>query len=114
MAVTSQEIKMLGCDADGCEVEAPAVSGVLPAKFEAGLVHLRTLDDEPVEWVACRKTHVTAAALAAKARALAEQTPAPEAAAGQPEDAEPVREDDDNDGERRRRVEEDDLEALNV
>lgn len=114
MAVTSQEIKMLGCDADDCEVSAPAVGGVLPAKFEAGLVHLHTLDDEPVEWVACRKTHVTAAALAAKARALAEQAPAPEPAGSQPDGAEPVREDEDDDGDRRRQAEEDDLEALSV
>lgn len=113
MAVTTQEIEMLGCDADGCEVKAPAVDGAIPEKFEAGLVHPRYLDDKPVTWVACRKTHISAAVLAAKARALAE-TPepesAPEAAQAQPVDDEPER--GEEDPEARRRHEEADLEAL--
>lgn len=120
MAVTTQEIEMLGCDAEACEVKAPAVDGAIPEKFEAGFVHLRYLDDKPVTWVACRKTHIGAAVLAAKARALAETPdpePAPETAQAQvqPGDEEPERGDeDDNDGERRRRAEEEDLEALNA
>lgn len=103
---------MLGCDVDGCEVSAPAVNRKLPAKFESGLVDLGVLDDEAVRWVACRKTHIGGAVLAAKAKALAEQAPAPEPAGSQPEDAEPVREDEDDD--RRRQAEESDLEALEV
>jgi len=118
MAVTTQEIEMLGCDAESCEVKAPAVDGRIPEKFEAGLVHPRYVDDKPVAWVACRKTHISAAVLAAKARALAGTAdPAevtqpddsgPEVAQAQPGDDEPVRGSDDE----HRRHEEDELAAL--
>jgi hypothetical protein len=114
MAVTTQEIQMLGCDADACEIKAPAVDGRLPAKFETGTIDLRRVDDgEAYRWVACRETHVGKAAIAVKKRALDEQAPAPETAETQPEGVEPVRKDDDDaDGELRRRTEEADLEAL--
>lgn len=106
---------MLGCDVEECEVQAPAVGGTIPEKFEAGFVHLRHLDDEPVLWIACRKTHISGAVLAAKARALAETpdtAPAPETAQAQPVDDEPERGEEDSDARRRR--EEADLEALNA
>jgi hypothetical protein len=92
MAVTTQEIKMLGCDADGCEVKAPAVDRKLPAKFESGFVDLGELGDTAARWVACRKTHISAAVLAAKAKALAERAAQPDSA--QPDDTEPERGDD--------------------
>lgn len=127
MAVTSQEIKMLACDVEDCEVSAPAVDRKLPAKFESGFVDLGTLEDEPARWVACRKTHITGAVLAAKAKALAELTPgdepiAPEAAGSQPGDTEPVRGDDDADDDgvdnvdenERRRRDEADLDAMSA
>jgi hypothetical protein len=111
MAVTSQEIEMLGCDVEGCEIEAPAVGGKIPTKFHSGTVSPGHLDAEPRPWVACRETHIAKAVIAVEKRALAEQAPAPEAAETKPEDAEPTRGDGDDDGERRR-AEEAELEAL--
>jgi hypothetical protein len=116
MAVTTQEIEMLGCDVEDCEIKAPAIGGKIPAKFHAGTTTPEHLDDEPVTWVACRETHIGKAVIAVKAKALAERAPAPEAAedvAEQPADSEPQRHDDE-DPEERRRHEEADLEALDA
>jgi hypothetical protein len=110
MAVTNQEIQMLGCDVDGCEIKAPAVDGKLPAKFHSGTVSPGYLDAEEVSWVACRETHIGKAVVAVEKRALAEREPAAEVAQ-QPADDEPVRGGDD---EERRRHEEAELEALSA
>lgn len=109
MAVTSQEIEMLGCDVEGCEIEAPAVGGKIPVKFHSGTVSPGHLDAEPRPWVACRETHIAKAVTAVEKRALAEQ--APYVGQSQPEDAEPVRGDEDDD-DRSSQADEADLEAL--
>jgi hypothetical protein len=110
MAVTSQEIEMLGCDVEGCEIEAPAVGGKIPVKFHSGTVSPGYLDAEEVAWVACRETHIAKAVVAVEKRALAEREPAAEVAE-QPADEEPVR---DGNEEERRRHEEEDLRAFSA
>lgn len=75
MAVTSQEIQMLSCDAESCEIKAPAVGGKIPAKFHSGTVTPGYLDAEPVDWVACRETHIAKAVVAVEAKAHAEREP---------------------------------------
>ena len=98
MAVSSQQIEMLACDVEGCEIKAPAIDGQLPAKFETGSVQIGALDGPAVEWVACRETHIGKAVVAAKARAIAAAT-ADTAEDGQPGDDDPERtEEADDDG----------------
>lgn len=100
MAVTSQQIEMLACDVEGCEVKAPAIDGQLPAKFESGSVQIGALDGAAAEWVACRETHIGKAVVAAKARTVAAATAdTAEDANEQPGDDEPERtEEADDDG----------------
>lgn len=94
MAVISQQIEMLGCDVEGCEIKAPAIDGQLPAKFETGEVQIATVDGPAVVWVACRETHIGKAVVAAKARAIAAVT-ADTDEGEQPADDEPQRDETD-------------------
>lgn len=86
MAVSTQEFPVFGCDSEDCDiVRTGGLDGTLPKKFRAGTT-LTTdkLDGPSVPWFACRESHIAKAVAAVQARA----------AAAQPAEDEPVREDE--------------------